>query len=198
MANRVNRERLRHFLFEEKECKNVAVMSTLEPFFKIAENGRFPLLKAEELKEEEIKEGLNSIGLIVEKILFVSRKDPAWMAEESYHDFLKKHTETDFEVHFWDSLESPLEKNLASMLWENLLFYLWSDLWSSLEGCSGEVDLRLFGGFLYESLFCFLAFSLTNEKDKAEKLRILLDLFTRSLIFGRKKDEPTAWLVMVA
>jgi len=164
--------------------------------------------------QEQIKQIISQVtGREVKKVIFVSLKDSidglGWSESlratrvrnslrdclgdslgdclgdspwESLGDSLGARVRENLRDCLGHSLGSDLQSNLLvsfrNSLWERHRFSLWDSLWSNL--------------------FYFTGLHLANRQEEADKLKPLLELWTKCLLPGFKKDEPETFIVLVA
>ena len=215
---KVDRSILRDFL-DKNGCKTTEnVMSELEPFYQIAEQGNFELILPEEIDTEKMKVAIQlATDKHVERIVFISINNPfpkpEWMTEDVYKNSLRDSLGDSF----WNSLRDSLGDSLRDSLGDSLRDSFWNSLWNSL-GDSFWNSLRdsLGDSFwnslrdslrdslgdslrdsLRVSLYFFVGFSLANKDKEVSRIKPFLPLCSKCLILGEKKDEPGTWLVLV-
>ena len=173
----VDRVALEAFLL--KHAKGPAAvrsaMEEMEPFFLIAERGKYPLAsESEELRAEAAKAIALAIGGAAPRVVFVSLANPyskpERMSQEAYV--------TSLGDSLWASLWASIRASLGDRFWDSL----------------GD----RFRDSLGDSLFYYLGFTIIGDRKMVKRLTPLIRLLPRAIPIGEKKGEPGVWFAHVA
>lgn len=163
-------------------------ISLMEPFYRMAEVGRYGLCEVSEIIERRAEEAIALVtGKEVNGIIFVSIK-------ESFPEPKRMTTPVACEV--------SLKASLMDSFWDSFKFSLSDRLRASLRA-SLKASFRdsfsdSLGVGLWVSLFYYYGFTLVHAQENAERLTPLIQLLPYAIPFGEKKGEPGVWLVAVA
>lgn len=214
-----DRHKLRKFL--GKSDRQYNLMAELEPFFKNAQAGNYPLAPASAELAREALAVLQSVfgQKAVIKVIFISLSkpfpQPDWMTKEGYKAALSAHLLDNM----WESLKHGLKislsnylirtrfnnrdkiscgDNLVDSLWDNLIDSLWGNLWESIRNSLWDKFCPNIEDVLEDVIFYFLSSALANNTKEVEKLRPLVRLLPKTVPLGVKKGEPGTWLLLAA
>jgi hypothetical protein len=207
----VNREALKNFL-KENGCQDPeGALAPLEKLFQIAESGQYPLAPVEEIYREALIEVVASAtGRPASKIVLISLSDhflnfpkPDWMDQGVYEKSFGDSLVINLEVSFGYSLRDSLwgfGNSLGDILQVTLEIALEVNLGKNLRDNFIDSPSDRFKGILWDnldvSIFYYLGFCLLNDQQQIAKLRPLVELWSKCLILGFKKDEPETLLVI--
>ena len=189
----VDRVALEAFLL--KHAKGPAAvrsaMEEMEPFFLIAERGKYPLAsESEELRAEAAKAIALAIGGAAPRVVFVSLANPyskpERMSQEAYV--------TSLGDSLWASLWASIRASLGDRFWDSLGDRFRDSLGDSLWASLGDSLWASLG----DSLFYYLGFTIIGDRKMVKRLTPLIRLLPRAIPIGEKKGEPGVWFAHVA
>ncbi|MEK7072573.1 MAG: hypothetical protein AAB969_03315, partial [Patescibacteria group bacterium] len=214
MDQESRRELLRQLLLQvNPDIDAQMALQPLEKILAITGEGKWPLIKADEINDNTIaKAYTKATGIKITKVTLVAIDDPFSKTDlESEKEYNKKIArlwarfgDSLLGDSLWNNLRANLRKDLKKSLeynlWENLghglADNLWLSLWDSLN-ISRKTGLRnILRDNLYLSLFYYLGFIVASQPKQAKKLIGLLNWYSQGLLFiGIKKDEPETLLL---
>lgn len=208
MVNEVVREKLRSFL-EQNGCQTTfQVMETLEPLFRMVENGRFVSSPSGQIDVNEIATAITTILDLSKpiKIMLISQEEAIKECSELRRKELHHRK---FTSKMWDAYrtivrDTVLGKKIFHGLWDSMEDAIRPSIRDhSWDSAQGNILFNIFGGggfpwgLIVENCYFFVAFSLVNNQEQAKKFLPLISFINQGvLIFGGTEDEPDIYLVL--
>ena len=188
------------------------VMRRISPFFRFADEQRYPLADASRLKKPTIARTIaNVTNKPVHDIMFVSRANPyerpAWMTQTSYRQTVVQSLKESLGMGIRENLIQGLGALIAGNAdWENVRGDVRNHLESGL-----VISLADRIGDLYEDplvtemeeiieacLLHLIALTLYCDPSQSDRVKDLIILLKSALPLGEWIEDPATWLVLTA
>lgn len=192
-------------LLRKSQPKNAALagraVEVLEPFCKIAAEGKYLLAKPSPVLNREAKQALRlALGKPVKKVIFLSAREPT---PRYFGRELGPCMEDRLFALFHAQLKRGLSQEREASLGYGLSDWLIEPLAQGFkrrnrtQGTFGALLADSLCEVLEQGLFAYVGFVVSGNKEQVKRLEPFIQLLAKARPIAQKRKEPATWFVLV-